>query len=307
MASKNNNVLIFGPTGAVGGAAALEAAARGATLWLAMRNPSKSIPGLSSSTSSYHRIQADLSNPDTLSAAVEESGAKSAFVYAIFDSSDGMLASFTALKDAGIEYVVLLSSYSVQGAPEAEKNHHNDISSLHAKTEISLRKTGIKYTAVRPAFFNSNAIWFYGSGLVSGQVTVLHPDTKLDWITPSDIGTVAGALLAGPPQTSEIVYLCGPELLSQREALPVIGKALGRELTLNEVNEEQWIEELAPTPRPLLQTLAVSLRSEGVAGYPQDTYKQATENIEKITGRQPTKLEEWVKQNKDVIEKLGQS
>jgi len=307
MASEKSNVLIFGPTGAVGSAAALEAAGRGATVWLAMRNTSKPIPGLPSSASSHHRIQADLSNPDSLRTAVKESGAKSAFVYAIHESSDSMLASFTALKDAGIEYVVLLSSYSVQGAPEAERNHQAHIPRLHAMTEMSLRETGMKYTAIRPAFFDSNATWFYGSGLVSGQVTVLYPDTKLDWIAPSDIGAVAGVLLTAPPPTSEVVYLCGPDLLSQREALPIIGKALGRELTLNEVNEEQWIEKLAPMPRPILQTVAVSLRSEGVAGYPQETYKQATENIEKITGRQPTRLGEWARQNKDVIEGLGQS
>lgn len=307
MTSQNNNVLIFGPTGAVGRAAAVEAAARGATVWLAMRDTSKPIPDLSSSGSSYQRIQADLSQPDTVRAAVDKSGAKSAFVYTIHDTTDGMFGAFTALKEAGIEHVVLLSSYSVQGAPEDEKNHKEHIPRLHATTEISLRDTGIKYTAVRPAFFNSNATWFYGSGLVSGEVTVLYPDTKLDWIAPSDIGAVSGVLVTAPPQTSEAVYLCGPDLLSQREALGVIGKALNRELKLSEVDEEQWIEKLAPMPKPILETVSRSLRSECVAVYPKETYEPALKNIEKITGRQPTRLGEWVKQNKHVLDKLGQS
>ena len=46
MGIKYDNVIIFGPTGAVGTAAAREAGKRGAKVWLAMRDTNKKIPGL---------------------------------------------------------------------------------------------------------------------------------------------------------------------------------------------------------------------------------------------------------------------
>jgi NAD(P)-dependent dehydrogenase (short-subunit alcohol dehydrogenase family) len=116
------NVLVFGPTGGVGRAAALFARNQGATVWLAMRDPSKSISQLDASDPGYQRVRADLTDPASLAAAVEKSSAKTAFVYCMFGVQDAMAASFAALKAGGITYVVLLSSYTVQGAASDEKN-----------------------------------------------------------------------------------------------------------------------------------------------------------------------------------------
>lgn len=117
MVSPSNNVLIFGGAGAVGRAAALAASKRGARVWLAMRDPSKTIPYLSTAdekTAGFQRIQADLLDPSSLKAAVTKSGVSIAFVYTIHSAKDSMKSAFEALKDAGITDVVLLSSYTVR-------------------------------------------------------------------------------------------------------------------------------------------------------------------------------------------------
>ena len=109
MSSSKKNVIIFGPTGAVGCAAALEAHRRGASVWLAMRDVNKHISGLDSTEFGYTRVQADLSQPSSLAHAVQQSSATTAFVYTMFASGDHMAGSFAALKSAGITYIVLLS------------------------------------------------------------------------------------------------------------------------------------------------------------------------------------------------------
>ncbi|KAF2851575.1 NAD(P)-binding protein [Plenodomus tracheiphilus IPT5] len=309
----NNNVLVFGPTGAVGRHAALTAAAQGATVWLAMRDPSKSIPELPSTSPSYHRIQADLSDASSLTAAVKKSNAKSAFVYVLQDSSDHMLSAFTALKEAGIGHVVLLSSYSVQGDPGDQENQEEHIPRLHANAEISLRSTGITYTAIRPAYFNSNMTWFFGSDLGTGHVRILYPETKLDWIASNDIGAVAGIVLAKPPNKTEIIYLCGPEMLSQRQALGIVGEVLGKKLEVEEVSERQWYEKMVGFPMVLLEMIARGLSKRGqgsratIADYPKETYEEGIRNVERITGRKATVLRDWVKENRAMIEGLGKA
>lgn len=61
-------VIVFGPTGAVGSAAARTAASLGAEVTLAMRDTAKVIPGLDDEkekNGAFERTQADLTNPDT--------------------------------------------------------------------------------------------------------------------------------------------------------------------------------------------------------------------------------------------------
>ncbi|KAF1912850.1 hypothetical protein BDU57DRAFT_406112, partial [Ampelomyces quisqualis] len=187
--SPNKNVIIFGPTGAVGSAAAIEAHRRGANVWLAMRNISKPIPGLDSTPPGYTRIHADLSKPDTLSDAVKQSGATTAFVYVMFQSEDHMASSFAALKAAGITYAVLLSSYKVRGAASNKANETDFIARVHAQTELALAASGITYTSVRPAYFNTNVLW-NADEIKRGEVGLLYPDVKFDFIAPADVGLV---------------------------------------------------------------------------------------------------------------------
>src|SRR5258707_699844 len=86
MAIRYDNVIVFGPTGAVGGAAALEAGKRGAKVWLAMRDTNKVVDGITDEQErdgKFVRVKADLSDPETVKQAVQLSGAKAAYVYLI--------------------------------------------------------------------------------------------------------------------------------------------------------------------------------------------------------------------------------
>ena len=101
-----STVIVFGPTGKVGSQVALHVALAGHKAVLAMRDPSKSIPLLESDSNNYTRVKADLSDPASVSAAVKETEAKSAFVYVPPGTRDGLRATLEALKDAGIDFVV---------------------------------------------------------------------------------------------------------------------------------------------------------------------------------------------------------
>ena len=117
----SNTVIVFGPTGGVGSVVAIAAHENGAKVVLAMRDTSKSIPGLSSeheSSGSYERVQADLLNAESVSNAVRSTSAKSAFIYLAHGAPDHMRKTIEALKDGGIEFVVFLSSFTVDGKLE---------------------------------------------------------------------------------------------------------------------------------------------------------------------------------------------
>lgn len=109
------SVIVFGPTGQVGSVAARTAAEHGAKAWLAMRDTNKSVLGLTKDLKAggIYRIQTDLQEPETLSQAVKTSGAKCAFIYLVHGASDHLKGTIAAMKAAGIEFVVFLSSFTI--------------------------------------------------------------------------------------------------------------------------------------------------------------------------------------------------
>jgi uncharacterized protein YbjT (DUF2867 family) len=304
--SSSTPVLVFGPTGAVGSAAAIEAHKRGAKVYLAMRDPKKELKGIEEkgNEESYIRLQADLSKPETLKQAVQTSGAKTAFVYCVFESKDNMRSSFDALKEAGITYVVLLSSFKVQDPPNSEANTKEMIGAVHAKCEVALQESGLRYCAARPAYFNSNIFWAVEE-IKKGEVEVLYPNVRYDYLAPSDIGIVCGALLAEPrfqKEAGQSFYLCGPDLFTQRDAHAVIGKTLGKEIKVKEIDEKRWFEKMAHMPKPVLASLVGGLResNEGKDVY-TEMHGEAVQNLRKYMEGEPTRLGEWVEQHKQAF------
>jgi uncharacterized protein YbjT (DUF2867 family) len=204
-----------------------------------------------------------------------------------------MKASFEALKSAGITYIVIVSSLTVQGSA---KNEFVDfIPRVHAQTEVALEESGITFTAVRPAYFSTNLLWVKNE-FQKGEVEILFPDVEFDYIDPGNIGTVAGALLVKAEATKPIP-LCGPKLYSQKEAHELAAKILGIKLNVKEIGEERWYETHTFFPKIVADSIVNGLKT-GNLPYPEDLYEEAANNIRKYGGIEPTKLEDWVDSHK---------
>ncbi|KAJ6507699.1 NmrA-like family protein [Mycena vitilis] len=272
------SVLIFGATGAVGSACARHAHSLGATVTLAVRDTKKPIPGLSleqEKAAGYKRVQADLTQPETVTEAVAQSGAKHAFVYLIFSppgESDPNRAALKALKSAGVEFVVFLSSFTVAlYEPAIDRVPEHD------------------YVALRPAGFASNTLRWAGM-FKAGVVKMPHPETNFDWIVPEDIGRAGATILVG-------------------DAAEIIGKVVGKELTVEAISDEEAVKDLAPhlpeyLARHLVGSLvngfkgsSLSLETFWVSGQ----YNVAVENVRKYAGKATT-LAEWATKNKHAFE-----
>jgi uncharacterized protein YbjT (DUF2867 family) len=211
-------VLVFGATGAVGSACARHAHSLGATVTLAVRDTKKPIPGLSleqEKAGGYKRVQADLTQPGTITEAVAQSGAKHAFVYLIFSppgASDPNRLALEALKAAGVEFVVFLSSFTVAlYEPAIDRVPAQEfIPHAHAQVEVALQDIfGASYVALRPAGFASNSLRWAGMIKAGGAVKVAYPEVVFDWIVPEDIGrTGASILVGGPSSTGRPMSCC---------------------------------------------------------------------------------------------------
>lgn len=309
MASRK--VIVFGPTGAVGSAAARTAEELGAKVVLAMRDTEKSIPGLSAEKEkqgSFARVQADLIKPDTVRDAVTTTGAKHAFIYCTHGSPDHMKSSIQALKAAGIDLVVVLSSFTVRGDLAAIQPSEV-IPYVHAQVEINLEAVfGTDgFVAVRPGSFASNTLQ-YKAGLAKGEVKIFSPDATVDCIVPEDIGRVCGTVLAkGPQDEQRAIYLYGPELLSQPDTVRILAKALGKDPKIAIATEQDaykmFVEERgmpAPIAKYMIRQAGKTVTGQSqVFGYPVS--EEELSNVQKYSGGKGTTFEEWVEQNKQMF------
>jgi uncharacterized protein YbjT (DUF2867 family) len=308
-----SNSIVFGPTGSVGSAVARRAQALGAKVSLAMRDPEKPIPGLTAAQEhegGFERVSADLTKPETIQAAVTKTGAKHAFIYMMFGSPDNMRSSIAALKSAGIEYVVFLSGDNIKGDTRSVPPSQF-LAWSHAQVEINLEEIfGVGgYVTVRATFFASNSLWWKKMIASDSEVKTVYPEAKLDWISPEDIGRVCGTLLAEGPQAvagpeTNIIRVRGPELVTQRDAVGSIGRAIGKSIKVTQLDEQEGLKTLMESngmPEDMAKGLIAlyKLRAEGTSFFEGD--EEPVRNLGKYAGREPTKFSEWAEENKQAF------
>ncbi|KIW30204.1 uncharacterized protein PV07_05963 [Cladophialophora immunda] len=304
-------VIVFGPSGAVGSATARAAHELGAKVVLAMRDTKKPIPGLDEvkvKDGSFERVQADLHSPDTVRDAVSSTQATRAFIYIAHGSSDNMKSTILALKSAGIDLVVLLSSFTIQGEPEDVKPSEV-IPYIHAQVEITLKEVFGPggYIAARPGSFASNTIQ-YKAGFESGLVKIFAPDATVDGIAPEDIGRACGTVLVkGPLDENTAMYLYGPQLISQADCVKTLAKVLGKSPTIETMEREEAYKKFTEErrwPAPLVeyaikQSEAIDPARSLVFGYPVGA--EQLSSVEKYTGQKAMTFEEWAEQHKQMF------
>ncbi|KAG9513036.1 hypothetical protein KCV07_g9088, partial [Aureobasidium melanogenum] len=312
-----SRVLVFGATGEVGSAVALEAHALGARVSIAMRDTTKHNDWISPEqehTADLQRAKADLTDTEAVTSAVKETGAQAAFIYAVH-SKDTLRGAIAALRDAGIQYIVFLSTSQVRTAGSIK----DDIRSIgrdyfipwqHAQIEIALEELNMPHTAIRAGFFASNPLRLYlDKSSEPKSVDLLAPDMPHDPIDPGDIGRAAAAMLVNPrlyksdyqgPYAKDIVYLTGPALSSQTEQWEIINLELAAagkpRVETNHITVGQYLENMAKrhVPDMIARSLAESM-TETRALYVAEDYDKQRDNVELLTGRRPIFFGSFVK------------
>lgn len=140
-----------------------------------------------------------------------------------------------ALKGSGIEKVVAESTYGAQPGDGI-----GDLGVLQ-EMEEGLKDLGVSTSILRAAYYMSNWDGFLQSAREESQIYSLYPiDFKLPMVAPADIGKVAAELLQMPITTNETYYVEGPEYYSSGDVAKAFSKALGKEVSVKVLTEEEW-------------------------------------------------------------------
>ena len=226
------------------------------------------------------RLQADLSQPETLGPALD--GAKVVFLLtaAEFLANGNMKDVMEVVEASGVERVVLLSSQGV-----GTKRHPSDL-------EDAVTQSGLGWTMLRPGNFASNAFQWAESIRTQRLMAAPFADVALPAVDPDDIAEVAAAALRDQSHAGNVYTLTGPVAISPRQQAEAIGQAVGEPVQFVELSrDEARSRMLTYMPAPVVEATL------GALGTPTAAEQEASPDVEKVLGRPARTFTDWVTRN----------
>lgn len=226
-------------------------------------------------------VAGDVSDPVSLAAAMK--GVDGLFLLAI---GPGAQTTVDAAKEAGVERVVFQSTAEIDDDAELQPN---GIAALHHDIEKSIVNSGMGWTFLRLDINSADALhWAFdvpGQLAVGDVVRGPYADAAGSPIHPADFAAIAVAALTRNGHSGRRYHVTGPESLTHREQIELIGRVHGRQLRYEEIDvatARKTIAAHAPADL-LLDTWAAHLNQPA----------PITDTIQRVTGRTPRSGWEW--------------
>ena len=221
-----------------------------------------------------------LGDPRALAAALD--GVTAVFLFAVPGSGPAFV---DAARAAGVRKVVLLSSGAVD---DEAADQDGPIAAYHHEIEQALRGSELAWTFLRPSAFAANTLMWAGQTKAGDVVRGAYAQAAGAPIHEDDIAAVAVKALTEDGHAGQVYELTGPESLTHAEQAALLGAALNRPISFEELPPEVAKQAMASyVPAPILESI-FRLWADSV-GVPA----LVTSTVEKLTGRPARTYGEW--------------
>jgi uncharacterized protein YbjT (DUF2867 family) len=224
-------ILVTGATGNIGRLVVELLLADGEKVEAVTRNPAAAaLPG------DAHVVSGDPSRPMTLTSLLEGVEAILISPRALGDATAGAATSelLAQAAEQGVERVVALSAATV-----AYPAGYARFAEAFKAVENAVKASGLQWTILRSNDYASNALAWAPQIRSTGVVRGAYGDAATSSIHERDVAAVAVRALVNPTHAGHAYLLSGPESLSQRDKVRLIGEAIGAELSFEELPPEQ--------------------------------------------------------------------
>ncbi len=179
----------------------------------------------------------------------------------------------------------------------------NALRNVFEQIEREIEKSGLEWTFVRPGMFASNALLWWAPQTRQGDVVrwpyLEAPTAPID---ERDIAAVTVRALCEPGHAGADYVITGPQSLSQREQVAIIGRAIGRTLRIEEMTPEDWRSEWIPQFGPVAVNM---LLNAWEAALGQLAF--VTSTFAEVTGTPPRTYAQWAQDHSPEFAPAGQS
>jgi uncharacterized protein YbjT (DUF2867 family) len=272
-------VLVIGGTGTVGREVLSQLPAAGAQVRALVRNPKAA-----QLSPQVEVVQGDLTIPESLDRCLEGADA----VFLVWTAPPAAVATALERIAKHAHRIVFLSS--PHKTPHPLFQQPNPIRILHEQIERLIETSGLQWTILRPGMFAANARNWWAPQIRAGDV-VRWPylTTPTAPIHERDIAAVAVCALCEDSHAGAEYVLTGPQSLSQREQVSIIGRVIGLPLRIEEISPEEAQRELLTIMPPLAIKMLLDAWAAAVA---QPAHMTST--FTDITGTPPRSFFDWV-------------
>lgn len=222
-------------------------------------------------------------------------GAHAAFLIWTGDDSTVIPPVIDALTES-VRHVVYLSA--------ANLHHDGGEGSavqpgVYAEVERALERSPSTWTFLRAGGFAANTLEWAEQIRTGDTVRVVHPDAGRSIVDQRDLAEAAVKALLDPSLAGRAFSLTGPQTMTQREQIAVIGDVIGRDLSVEHRDPDEAREEYAAV-------LGADFADQAL-GYWRtlvDRPEPVTTGIEEILGRAARPFQDWVRLHRIDFERL---
>jgi uncharacterized protein YbjT (DUF2867 family) len=277
-------ILVVGATGTNGKEVVQRLSATGQAVRALVRGPDKAeelnLPNV-------ERVKGDLDDPPSVEAAMK--GVDKAFVVTAVDPRAARWCQtvYDAAQKAGARHVVKFSGMG------AGPDSRSEIMREHGLSDQRLIESGLAYTILRPNSFYQNMLWSAGSIKGAGEFYLPLGDAKQSLVDVRDIAAVAVAALTAKGHEGKVYDITGPQALSMSDVAATISRVLGRPVKYVSVPLQAAEDSMRASGMPAWNASAVR---ELYGVFATGQYARTTDTIEKVTGKKPITLEQFVRE-----------
>ncbi|HEY1239026.1 MAG TPA: NAD(P)H-binding protein [Bryobacteraceae bacterium] len=272
--------LVIGATGTIGRQVVSQLIEAGASIRALVRDPSAA--GLPPQA---EVVRGDLTHPETLDRPLDGVDA----VFLVWTAPPATVGPVLERIAQHARRVVYLSAPLKTPHPLLQKPQPNPSAALHAEIERRIESSRLEWTFLRPGMLAANAVGWWAPQIRSGGLVrwpyLAAPSAPID---ERDIAAVALRALCGNGNAGADYVLTGPQSLTQREQISIIGTAIGRTLRIEEITPEEARNNWLPLWPASLRTMLLDAWAAAVG---QRAFVTAA--VEEITGTPARPFPKW--------------
>ncbi|MDQ1014916.1 NmrA family NAD(P)-binding protein [Streptomyces afghaniensis] len=275
--TQKQRILVTGATGTVGRQVVAELLDRGHEVRVLTRDAAKA-----AFPAGVEVVEGDLTQPDGLASALEGVSGLHLITFggAAFTPLETGPRILELARSAGVRRITVLHG----GGP--------------TPLEDAVRADdGVHWTVLMPVEFMANALEWAEGIVASGEVREPFVSRLSAMVHEGDIGAVAAVALTEEGHAGQEYVITGPEVLTLGDKVATIAAAVGREITLVELTEEQAVARWRAAYLP-----------EDVIGFLLEAYGNTPEvgrtvsgTVEKVTGRPARTFAQWAAEHADAF------
>lgn len=273
-------ILITGATGNVGREVVRQLSQRMEWVVAVTRDPSKAHFPASAKV-----VQADPSSPATLAGALD--GVKALLLSP--RAVGGAAASLLKLAlDKGVRRVVVLSAITVE-----QGGGYTRFAQEFREIEEVAQQSGLAWTFLRSAPYAANSMVWAEQIRDTGTVKAAYGGATMASIHERDVASAAVLALMQEVPSARSYAITGPESLTQRDQVRLIGEEIGRAVTFEEISADRvrgamLARGLPPdVPDRMLGYLATCVERPG----------RTTDTLQRLLGRPPLTFSQWAREH----------